>query len=84
MSDKAGINLLNPAFIHEYIEYGNYANALAILFIFPLFISYIEFSEHDSYELLLFARKLLELYIDDLLCYGADQFKEGEFDLLFG
>ncbi|CAL6116754.1 Hypothetical_protein [Hexamita inflata] len=49
MSDKASLNLLNPALIHDYIEYGHYANAVAGLMLFPLFISYINYDEQKSY-----------------------------------
>ena len=69
MSDKAALNLLNPVYIHEYIQYGYYANAVAMLMIFPLMISYIEFSESHTFELL--AHKLQELYLNDLDSQGA-------------
>ncbi|CAL6004066.1 Hypothetical_protein [Hexamita inflata] len=76
MSDKASINLLNPAHIHEYIQFGYYANAVAELMIFPLFISYINFDESKCYELCHLARKLQQRYLADLDQPGAVQFQK--------
>ncbi|CAL5984349.1 Hypothetical_protein [Hexamita inflata] len=72
------LNLMNPVYIHEYIQYGYYANAIAMLIIFPLTISYIEFCEKSTFELLILARKLLELYLNDLDVKGAVQFNQAE------
>ncbi|CAL5997321.1 Hypothetical_protein [Hexamita inflata] len=57
------------------IQCGYYANVLAEL-IFPLFISYIDFEESKCYELVYLARKLQQLYLNDLDSLGAVQFKE--------